>query len=261
MKAIDVSQWQGDINWGAVNTDIALIKMSGGDAGLYYDSKASYNYAQAKSHGKAVGMYHFAGGGDPIAEADYFIKACSPLEANDVLILDWETRHATPVAWCATFIQRVIDRTKVIPIIYMNTSTENAYDWTPVINKNVGLWVADYRFTPSQNVPVTHWKSYIMHQYTSGGSVPGVAGRVDLDEWFGTVDAFKKYGFKVTTTPAPTTPTPTPAPKPTPTPVPTPTPTPPVISDKDKEQDAQIGAIKAIINSIINFFKSLTNLK
>ena len=195
MRAIDCSQWQGQINWDAVNTEIAIIKMSGGDAGLYYDSQASRNYAEAKRTGKAVGMYHFAGGTDPVGEADFFIRAVSPLEENDVLVLDWEVRHPNPVEWCRIFIQTVIDKTGVRPLIYMNTSTENSYDWSPIVNLNIGLWVADYRMGPEANVPIKHWPTYVMHQFTSSGSEPGIDGRVDVNEWFGTKEQFNLYGW------------------------------------------------------------------
>lgn len=242
MKAIDVSQWQGVIDWKAVKKagiDIAIIKMSGGDAGLYTDSKANANYYGAKAAGVALGMYHFAGGVNPENEADFFIASCSPLEQNDVLVLDWEVGNPDPVGWCARFVQRVIDRTGVKPLIYMNTSTENAHNWQPVIDKNIGLWVADYRFGPEANVPIRRWPTYVMHQYTSSGTVTGIAGRVDMNEWFGTVAQFKKYGYQPAPqptpppeptpepTPVPPTPTPTPPPEPTPTPTPNPDPTPP----------------------------------
>lgn len=203
MRAIDVSQWQGVINWSAVPSEIVMMKMSGGDAGLYYDSKASVNYMGATAAGKAVGMYHFAGGGDPIQEADFFIAACSPLAKNDVMVLDWEIAHGNPVGWCQSFIQRVIDKTHTIPIIYMNTSTENTYNWKPIVDMNVGLWVADYRFTAQQNVPIKRWPTYIMHQFTSSGAEPGIGGRVDVNEWFGSKAQFQKYGYQPQVTPPP----------------------------------------------------------
>lgn len=235
MKAIDVSQWQGDINWGAVPYEIVIMKASGGDAGLYMDSRCFRNYDQAKHvNGKAVGLYHFAGGGDPTAEADFFIRACQPIEEADVFVLDWEIQHPDPVSWCAAFIDRVIAVTGTKPLIYMNTSTENAHDWSPVIGRDIGLWVADYRFSPDGDVPIQHWSTYAMHQYTSGGNVPGISNpvtglpRVDMNEWFGTKEQFKKYGYHYAP-PAPTpepTPTPPPAPDPTPEPAPAPDPVP-----------------------------------
>lgn len=226
VKALDVSQWQGSINWSAVKkagNDIAIMKMTGGDAGLYVDSKANANYYGAKAAGMALGMYHFAGGKNATNEADFFIAACSPLEKNDVLVLDWEVPHSNPVAWCTEFVNRVHSRTGIWPMIYMNLSTLNSYNWSPVL-KNCGLWVAAWNNNPNATLN-TGGKIYIMHQYTSSGSVPGIAGRVDLDAWWGTVAQFQKYGYQP---PAPKpTPAPAPKPTPTPTPVPTPTPTPP----------------------------------
>ena len=232
VKGIDVSQWQGNINWQAVRdsgVEIAIIKMSGGDAGLYTDSKANQNYYAAKAAGVAIGGYHFAGGGSPENEADFFIAAMSPLETNDVLVLDWEIEHPDPVGWCVRFCQRVIDRTGIRPIFYTNQNRVVTHDWTPVVNQNVGLWVAHYGLTPDDNMNVGAWPTYIMHQYGSNGSVPGIAGRVDLDAWFGNADQFRAYGYHPQATPAPI-PTPAP-PAPEPTPVPEPTPPPAPVPD------------------------------
>ena len=197
IKAIDTSQWQGTIAWPVVKSsgvEIAIIKMSGGDAGLYTDSKANANYYGAKSAGLAIGGYHFAGGGNATNEADFFISCMSPLEKDDVLVLDWEIPHANPVGWCLEFVNRVHDRTGVWPLIYMSGSTVTSYNWNPVL-QNCGLWVANWNNNP--NVDVLN-QTYVMHQYTSDGSVSGINGRVDLDAWFGSVDQFKKYGFQPT---------------------------------------------------------------
>lgn len=246
VNVIDVSEYQGDINWAQVQEPIVIIKMSGGDDGLYIDAKANKNYYGAKAAGKKIGMYHFAGGKDANNEADFFIAACSPLEEGDVLILDWElNNHPNPVEWCRTFIQRVIDRTGTIPMIYMSSSRTTAdrdpsgntryLDWSPVVNQNVGLWVANYATSPQDNVAIKFWPYYLMHQYGSIGHVPGVGPQVDQNVWFGTVDQFVKYGFHastpVQTTPPPVVATPDPTPVPTPEPTPTPTPTPDPLDD------------------------------
>lgn len=221
ISLVDISYAQGLYNMDANGDPIIIMKMSGGDAGLYYDSQASRNYANASRLGKSIGMYHFAGGTDPIAEADFFLRAVSPLAENDVLILDWEVGNADPVGWCSAFINHVHDKTGVWCMIYMNTSTCNAHDWSPVF-ANSGLWIADYRYTPDQDVPCHH--PYIMHQYTS---TP-----IDRSMWFSDVATWNKYGWHKpipapTPAPAPApTPAPTPEPTPTPTPVPTPTPEP-----------------------------------
>lgn len=226
LQAIDVSRWQGVIDWPSVpsNIPIAIIKVSGGDAGLYFDSQATNNYNGATAAGKAVGLYHFAGGGDPVAEAEFFVKGCSPLAENDVYALDWEIQHADPVGWCLAFVNRVHELTGAWPLIYMNGSTLNAYDWSPV-RANCGTWVAWYGRDPEATLPVSG--VYVMHQYSSSGSVPGIAGAVDMDAVFMNVETFKKYGYHQTNVPTPPpAPTPEPAPQP-PAPDPVPAPDPP----------------------------------
>ena len=66
IRGIDVSHWQGDIDWNKVKKDgieFAIIKAGGSDAGFYKDSKFEKNYAGAKAAGLAVGAYYFVGKG------------------------------------------------------------------------------------------------------------------------------------------------------------------------------------------------------
>lgn len=232
INALDVSRWQGDINWAAVKEagyQIAVIKISGGDDGFYFDSKANQNYNNAKANGLSVGGYHFAGGTDPVAEAEYFVKGMSPLEENDVLVLDWEIQHSNPVNWCTQFVNKVHELTTVWPIIYMNGSTLNSQDWSPVTN-NCGVWVAWYGTNPDADLPVKY--PYIMHQYTSSGSVPGISGNVDLDAWYYDIPTWNKYGYNAPQAPAPEPITPPVVPEPpvvTPPVVTPPVVTPPVV--------------------------------
>lgn len=213
----DISQWQGDYNM-AANPDPAIaIKMSGGDAGLYYDSRASLNYAHAVNAGKVPIGYHFAGATDPIAEADFFIRAMSPLAENDVLALDWEVSHPDPVGWCTQFVNHVHDVTGMWPLVYMNMSTANGHDWSPVFD-NCGYWCAAPSYGFDDTLPV---------KYPQVAQQGPIVNGVDTDAFFGTVEQLKAYGYHNTPQPIPgPTPGPTPSPDPTPDPVPTPTPEP-----------------------------------
>ena len=264
MNALDVSRWQGDINWSAVKGSgyqIAIIKVSGGDDGLYIDSKAQQNFNQAQANGFSLGTYHFAGGTDARAEAEYFVNACSPLDENQVLVLDWEVQHPDPVGWCKTFIDRVKELTGTWCMIYMNGSTLNTYDWTPVTT-NSGVWVAWYGTDPNADLPVKY--PYIMHQYTSTGSVNGIAGNVDLDAWYYDIETWNKYGWHAQTPapepPAPTPPAPEPAPeppKPDPIPPVPPKPAPIVINTSGNvhvNTTPKVNIVKRRWNAILYFF-------
>lgn len=47
-------------------------------------------YESAKTAGKLIGLYHYAGGGDPIAEANFFLKTIKNYIGTAILVLDWE---------------------------------------------------------------------------------------------------------------------------------------------------------------------------
>jgi lysozyme len=267
IKALDVSRYQLNINWSDVKAagyEIAIIKMSGGDDGLYYDSKATQNYYAAKAAGLAVGGYHFAGAGDARQEAEYFVNAMRPFEENDVFVLDWEVQHPDPVSWCETFVNRVKELTGVWPLVYMNGSTRNSYNWTRGSLNNCGFWIAWYDRDPEGDLPVNG--PYVMHQYTSSGRVPGIATATDLDAWYGTVAQFNKYGWHSTVVvndPLPPQPTPEPVPEPTPepepqpepTPIPEPTPEPP--TKPDDKTDAIKVALLALATAVAAFVTAI----
>ena len=210
--AADVSRYQGTIDW-ANMPPIALIKMSGGDAGLYMDSMAATNYNNAKASGKAVGGYHFIGWTlGASAEATYFLQAMSPLAEYDVYALDVEAipSGVNPVPYVSEMVNLIHSKINVWPLLYMNVSTLHAYDWSGLL-ANCGLWLADWNNDPAGTIPSV--PTYVMQQYSDGPNY-------DHDEWFGTVDEFKAYGYHApVATSAPTPAVSTPEPVQTTTPV------------------------------------------
>jgi hypothetical protein len=214
VQAIDVASYQGTIDWTKIGEPIILMRLSFGDAGLGYDAQASKNYYGAKNVGKHVGCYHFAGGGDPVVEADFFLRGMAPLAENDVMVLDWEIQHNDPVGWVEAYMSHIHDKVGVWPLLYINLSTLNSFDWSPVL-KNCGLWLADWNNNPDGPAVTSH--AYVMQQYNDGPWC-------DHDAWFGSIEEFDKYGWHAPATPPAPTPTlpPTPAPAPAPTPAPEP---------------------------------------
>lgn len=217
--AKDISRWQG--NYTETGEPIVFVKISGGDQGLYIDPQAQLNYNAVIAHGHAFGGYHFAGGGDPIAEANFFLNAMKPWNPGEVPALDWEISHPAPVGWCLAFVNHVYEQAGAWPIVYMNLATLKAYDWLPVLD-NCGLWLADWIGTPNGTIDSGKY-TYVMQQYNDGPVY-------DHDVFFGTIDQFKKYGWPAPApapAPAPTSaPAPEPAPVPSHAPAPEPTPTP-----------------------------------
>jgi len=267
----DISYAQGAYNMAADPNPVIAMKMSGfyyGSKVGYIDTQAASNYNNAVKYGKVPILYHFAGGGDPTKEAQYFIQACSPLANGDIYALDYELTAsmnppANPVAWCLQFVETVHQLTGAWPLFYTYASMLTEYDWSPVL-QNCALWVADYAVSPDGTVP-TNGHPYIIQQYTDSP--------IDTNASFISLDTLKKYahGYQppATTPPAPTpvpVPTPTPTP-PSPTPEPTPAPTPPVVTPpvtppvSPPTSDTPIVVKRSLLTKILNWLKLLISFK
>lgn len=123
-----------------------IIKATQGN--YYVNPKCNHQYALAKSEGKLLGLYHYAGGGNPVTEADYFINSISNYVHTGILVLDWESYQNSSWGnpnWARQFVNRVHDRTNVWPIIYVQ---ESALWQVANCANDCGLWVAKY---PSMN--------------------------------------------------------------------------------------------------------------
>jgi hypothetical protein len=198
IPAVDISKYQGA--WQDYPASIVIIKMSGGDAGLYFDPDAATNYADAKAAGKHVGGYHFIGWTmGAIQEATWFLKAMSPLAENDVFALDVEAipNKVDPVPYVQEMVSYIHSQINVYPLIYMNLATLNAYNWESVL-QNCGLWLADWAVAPQDTIPTKY--TYVMQQYSDGPNY-------DHDEWFNSnVGSFDAYGYhEAPAAPVPTT--------------------------------------------------------
>ena len=199
-EGIDVSHWQGTIDWAKVRAagkKFAFIKAS--EHTTFVDDKYQTNRANAKANGILVGAYHFArpssGTTDAYAEADHFIETADWTSGELRPVLDLEDTGGLSSSalqtWVKAFLTRIYDRTGVRAIIYVSPSfwstkmgnsswfAQNGYDV---------LWIAHWTTASSPTVPADNWggKSWTFWQYTSDGSVSGISGRVDLDRYKGT---------------------------------------------------------------------------
>jgi hypothetical protein len=224
--ACDISKYQGA--WQDYPCDIVSLKIGGGDDGFYFDPDAATNYDDAKAAGKHVGGYWFIGWVLGAAqEASRFCVGMAPKTENDVYELDVENGvndiPANGPEYVLEMVNYIHSQTGVYPIIYMNASTYNSFDWSAVM-ANCGLWVADWNNDPTgESVKINH--TFIMQQYSDGPVY-------DHDEYYGpSLASFDEYGYHAVNDPtvqqaAPATP-PAPVAPPAPETPPTPAPTQP----------------------------------
>ena len=204
MKGIDISHWQDGINLAVVPCDFVIIKATQGTK--FVDPCFQKFYTQAKAAGKKLGVYHYYGSGEPEEQAEHFLKTARACIGEAVLVLDWESDQNPSFrkgpALPKRFLDYVLAKTGVHPLIYMSKSVSREYNWAEVVNGNYGLWMAQYankKPTGYQDKPWTDskglgaFKGYAIHQYTSNGHIDGYNGSLDLDIAYMTPAAWDKY--------------------------------------------------------------------
>jgi spore coat assembly protein SafA len=217
ISGIDVSEFQGSINWQAVKGSgvaFAFIRASIGTL-TTADAQFANNWANSRAAGVARAAYHFAypSLNTAVAEASNFcnIVRAHGLQPGDVLALDLETGSGDLSAWVHGFRNIVAADLGIVPLLYASRSffAEHNLTFTDT-GGDLGLWIADWSGDGS---PTAGWPFTAVHQYSNQGTVSGIAGRVDLDTFNGDVTQFLKYGIGGSKPIPPPTPAP-PAPVP-----------------------------------------------
>lgn len=190
IEGIDVSRWQGTIDWvkvAAAGKRFVFIRATDGTS---KDSEFSKNWSGAKNAGILRAPYHtFEPASDPSVQADAFLDSFI-LEAGDLPpIVALEVSDSTITAESYTsalgiFINKLVTVTGKMPIIY-----SGVYFWNTCLN-GCSAFVSCPHFiarwgTSCPSVPVS-WTSWAFWQYTDSGTVDGITGNVDLDQFNGT---------------------------------------------------------------------------
>lgn len=203
LKGIDISHWQKGLDLSKIDCDFVICKATEGVN--FLDPCFGTFMKQAESLGKLLGFYHFARPEKYPAktEARWFVNNAFNWFNKGIPILDWESDGKANVAWALEWLEEVYAMTGVRPLIYMSASIVNQYNWSNVVNKNYGLWVAKYRdmvidknydMTKAGNAPsVKWWKVYAMWQWTSSGRLDGYSKNLDCDVFYGSREAWGKY--------------------------------------------------------------------
>ncbi len=212
-EGIDVASHQGTVDWrrvAAAGMRFGFTKASGG--AWYQNPTCAANWAGMKANGIKRGAYHYAfessgqplPGPGPEAEAEWFLNTIMPLgiEAGDMLVLDIEEGNGPLGEWVLRWCERVEKRTGVVPIVYTGTwfSVPHGFGHVPEIAR-FPLWLAAYQ--AQMPAPPPPWDRVAFWQYTSEGSVPGVAGDCDVNQFNGPIDALSKYGKPGVVAPVP----------------------------------------------------------
>lgn len=151
--------------------DITMVKATQGTG--YVNPKCDTDYQAAKKKGKLLGIYHYCGGGNAKAEAQYFYKNTKTYIGEAVPAVDWESYQNS--SWGnSNYVRQFVDEyhrlSGVWPLIYVQQS---ALKQVSNCAKDCGLWVAWYASmnwaswkTPNANFSVSPWPTYTAWQFT-----------------------------------------------------------------------------------------------
>ena len=200
-NGIDVSKWQGKIDWQKVKNsgvDFAVIRIGyrGENGEIYKDSYADYNIQQADKAGILVGTYFFSTAvnkNEALEEAKWLVSAIEgypisyPVVYNSEGFLNENSRMNSLSKTQRTdnalaFLDYVKSQGYEGMFYAAKTELENSLHWeTGRIESEFMIWVARY---PSVPYPKTEAPDYIgkydMWQYTDKGVVNGINGNTDM---------------------------------------------------------------------------------
>lgn len=186
-EGIDVSKWQGTINFEEVandGIDIVYIKATQGTT--YVSPTFEEQYTNAKNNGLKIGFYHYVTARtieEARNEAQFFASKISGKQIDCKLAMDFEEfgnlSQEEINAIGLEFVRRLEELTNKPVIIYSNTYAARTI-WNGEITK-YPLWVAEYGVSkPRDN---GKWNSYVGWQYTNMGNIKGINGNVDRDKF------------------------------------------------------------------------------
>lgn len=189
-NGIDVSDWQGYIDYGRVKqsgVDIVYIKASQGNN--IKDPYVDINYENAKANGLKVGFYHFLTATnieEANQQATFFASVISGKIPDCKLVMDYEIFNGLDTTQINNIARAFLEKVKQITnkeiVIY-----SDLYNSENIFNKDLAndykLWLAYYgNYDELVNIN-SNWNNWIGIQYTDRGIVDGVNGYVDRDKY------------------------------------------------------------------------------
>ncbi len=202
VHGIDVSKYQGDIDWQQVKeAGVAFAFIKATEGGDRTDSKFQYNWAAAKAAGVPRGAYHFVYWCRPPHEEIGNFIANVPVDSEALPpVLDVE---ATPESKSC---KRTLYRDEALrDMRAMLEQMERHYGKKPIIYSSVDfyqailhsdalseypIWVRSTKYHPQVRYGDRKWTFW---QYRSDGHIPGIGNAVDQNTFNGTAAQWQSW--------------------------------------------------------------------
>lgn len=201
INAIDVSKWQGKINWNDVKEsgiEVAFVRIGyrGENGTIYKDEHADYNIQQAEKAGILVGVYFFSTAvseEEAIEEANWTKAAIKGYSISYPVVYDcegyknsgsrmYELTKEDRTNFALAYLKTIKDAGYDTMFYTSLNEAKDSVDWDmAAIESEYKVWIAHY---PALTYPNIDTPDYLgtLHawQYTNKGSVNGITGNVDM---------------------------------------------------------------------------------
>ena len=190
IRGIDVSKHNGTIDWAKVKAagiDYAIIRCGYGDnITSQDDTKWKYNVSECERLGIPYGVYIYSYATSVAhaqSEADHCIRLLKGHKPSYPIFLDLEDSCMSNLSNAKLASITQAWATKIVSAGYTPGVYSSKSWWTNKLTSsnynNYCKWVAQW------NTKCTYTGTYHSWQYSSTGSVKGIAGNVDMDYWYG----------------------------------------------------------------------------
>ena len=195
IKGIDVSEFQGNIDWNKVKADgveFAILRVGFGmDVTSQDDKYIERNISECERLGIPYGVYLFSYANTvekAKSEAEHTLRI---IKGHDLKMGVWydiednstsgsvskETLTNIINTYCNMIKNAGYDVGIYASLNWLNNKIESS------VQKKYPIWVAQY-YTECQ-----YKKDYVIWQYSSSGKVDGISGNVDMNYYYGELDS------------------------------------------------------------------------
>lgn len=190
MNGIDISEYQGEIDFAAVQASgkVQFVYAKATEGLRTNDACFVRNHDECKRTSIPFGAYHFFHfGEDPESQASHFLQAIEGYRGQLLPMVDVEgggqdrvTDLAALTHALAAFNAKVEAAIGKPIVIYTDYGDWNGFMQGTDAFSGHPLWIAEYNSDAAPTLP-GGWSDWKIWQYSSSGSIPGISGNVDCD--------------------------------------------------------------------------------
>lgn len=201
IKGIDVSSYQGAIDWNTLSSQkLSFVFIKATEGSTFVDKNFAYNFKEARETSLTVGAYHFFSyDSDGKTQAEHFINTVVPFQGMLPPVIDLEfygdkeknpPDRADVGKQLKIMLELLQEHYGQRPIIY---ATEKSYElYLSNDYEQYDIWIRNVITKPG----LSDGRAWTFWQYTNRGTLKGYNGKekyIDINVFNGGIEEYKLY--------------------------------------------------------------------